>query len=52
MKAVEVGAMTNEMAVLQNAPNCLSMVATEERFIFALGAEDATGSINVRRIAW
>ena len=43
---------TGEMAALQSAPNCLSMVATEERFIFALGAEDSTGSINVRRIAW
>lgn len=35
-----------------DAPNCLSMVATEERFIFALGAEDSSGAINVRRVAW
>lgn len=36
-----------------DAPQCLSLVATEERFIFALGAEDKdTGKINVRRIAW
>jgi len=34
-----------------NAPRCLSLVATEERFIFALAAEDA-GKINVRRVAW
>lgn len=38
---------------LENAPNCLSLVATEERFIFALAAEDTdTGRINVRRISW
>lgn len=41
-----------EMTLVANAPNCLSMVATEERFIFALGAEDSTGALNVRRIAW
>ena len=34
-----------------DCPRCLSLVATEERFIFALAAEDQ-GKINVRRIAW
>jgi len=34
-----------------DCPRCLSLVATEERFIFALAAED-DGKINVRRIAW
>ena len=41
-----------KMLALSNAPNCLSMVTTEERFIFALAAEDSTGAINVRRVAW
>ena len=35
-----------------NCPRCLSLVATEERFIFALAAEDNDGKINPRRIAW
>ena len=39
------------MKVLPNSPRCLSLVATEERFIFALAAE-TNGTINVRRIAW
>jgi hypothetical protein len=37
--------------VLPDSPRCLSLVATEERFLFALGAEK-DGTINVRRIAW
>ena len=37
--------------VLANAPDCLSLVATEERFVFALGADDGS-NINVRRVAW
>lgn len=37
--------------VLENAPKCLSLVATEERFVFALAAEQA-GTVNVRRVAW
>lgn len=45
----------NEFVKLSEAavdcPRCLSLVATEERFIFALAAEDQ-GKINVRRIAW
>ena len=36
---------------LANSPRCLSLVATEERFLFALGAE-RNGTINVRRVAW
>lgn len=41
-----------KMLAFSNAPSCLSMVTTEERFIFALAAEDSTGAINVRRVAW
>ena len=41
----------SQMKVLPNSPRCLSLVATEERFIFALAAE-RNGTINVRRIAW
>lgn len=41
-----------KMTLISGAPNCLSMVATEERFIFALAAEDSSGALNVRRIAW
>ena len=37
--------------VLKDSPRCLSLVATEERFVFALGAAK-DGQINVRRIAW
>ena len=40
------------MTELSGAPSCLSMVTTEERFVFALAAEDSTGVINVRRVAW
>ena len=38
------------MKVLPNSPRCLSLVATEERFI--LLAAERNGTINVRRIAW
>ena len=37
--------------VLENSPKCLSLVATEERFVFALAAE-VNGTVNVRRVAW
>jgi hypothetical protein len=41
----------DRFAELENAPRCLSLVATEERFVFALGADDGS-RINVRRVAW
>ncbi len=37
---------------LTDSPLCLGVVATEERFLFALGAADSSGGINTRRIAW
>lgn len=36
---------------ISNAPLCNGVVATAERFIFALGADSASGP-NVRRVAW
>ena len=42
---------TDTFDVLEESPRCLSLVATEERFLFALGAEK-DGTINVRRVAW
>lgn len=41
----------DSFAPLENAPRAMSLVATEERFVFALGAEQ-NGQINVRRVAW
>jgi hypothetical protein len=41
----------DDFGELENSPKCLSLVATEERFIFALAAEQS-GTINVRRVAW
>jgi hypothetical protein len=41
-----------DMTKLANAPVCLSMVTTEERFVFALAALDSSGVVNVRRVAW
>lgn len=41
----------DDFGVLENSPRCRSLVATEERFVFALGAEQ-NGQINSRRVAW
>ena len=41
----------DSFAELENSPRCLSIVTTEERFVFALAAEQ-DGKINVRRVAW
>ena len=42
---------SDDFDVLTNAPRCMSLVATEERFVFALAADDGS-KINVRRVAW
>ena len=42
----------DEFGILSGSPSCMSPIATEERFVFALGAEDDSGKINVRRIEW